>query len=100
MSEAESVGDWFFRMFPRPCRPRKRHLCRLCGGWIEAAELCCRWSGFQRGEGPFTSRAHAECYAATRRWDEGDWECCLPGDLERPTKRMEWPSVEDGRGGR
>lgn len=32
------------RLFPKLCKPRKRHRCRLCGGWIEIKERCCRWN--------------------------------------------------------
>lgn len=79
------------RLFPSPCKPKKKHECRLCDRRIQPGELCCRWTGFS--DGPFTSHAHPECYAATEKWDHGDWECCLQGDLERPPVRMYWPNA-------
>lgn len=70
------------------CIPRKPHKCRLCGQRIEVGESCLRWSGLTPGEGYFTSHAHPECYAETvkYKWDSGDWECSLPGDMERPSR--------------
>lgn len=87
MNELESpTGVQVQRMVRPLCRPRKRHLCRLCDEWIEAGEPCERWSGLCAGK-PFTSHAHPECYALTDDWDEGDWECCMQGDVERPNER-------------
>ena len=90
------LPDWVLRLFPKPCRPRKRHLCRVCGKWILAGEECARWTGVERGEGWWTCHTHPECYVVTRKWDDGDWECMFPGDAERPAVRMYWP--KDGKG--
>ena len=76
-------GSSLQRLVRPLCRPRKRHLCRLCDEWVEAGEPCERWTGFHDGA-PFTSHAHPECYAMTAKWDSGDWECCAPGDVTRP----------------
>ncbi len=74
-------------MSDKLCIPRKAHICRLCGERIEKGEPCQRWSGLIYGEGYFTSHAHPECYRETldAEWDEGDWECCGVGDMERPS---------------
>ena len=79
MSELETL-------FPNLCKPRKRHHCRLCGQWIEVAEPCCKWETLEPGEGYETSHAHPECYRVTiaENWVDEDWECCFPGDVERP----------------
>lgn len=75
------------RLFPKLCKPRKRHMCRLCGKFIQIAEPCCSWSNLEEGEGWSTSYAHPECYQETldSKWDDMDWECSAPGDLERPS---------------
>ena len=67
-------------------KPRKRQHCRLCGQRIAPGEPCKSWSGVEAGEGWWRSYAHPECYAQTEKekWDYGDWECCLPGDMDRP----------------
>jgi len=82
-------------LFPKPCHPRKRHRCRLCGEWIEVKEECCRWSGFDGGDGPWTSHAHPECYDSMEGEDDGTWESLMPGDCERPAVRMYWPNGKD-----
>ena len=48
----------------------------------------CRWTTFD--DGPRTYHAHPECYQVTLdgKWDNGDWECCCRGDLERPTPNV------------
>lgn len=73
-------------LFPKLCKPRKRHYCRLCGTTIAIGEPCCRWSNVESGEGYQTSHTHPECYQYTvdHKWDDGDWECCFPVDIERP----------------
>ncbi len=73
---------------------RKPHECRLCGELIHAGERCHRWSGFHENK-PFTSHAHPECYALTARWDDMDWECCLPGDVARPKLGASAPLREE-----
>jgi len=75
------------RYFPKPCKPRKAHHCRLCAGEIKIGELCCRWGYLEPGEGYGTSHAHPECYQVTldSKWDDGDWECASPGDVYCPT---------------
>ena len=88
------LPDWVLRLFPKPCRPRKTHRCRICDGRIVAGEECARWSGVDRSEGWWTSHAHPECYAMTQKWDQFDWESSF--DTERPTVRMYWP--KDGKG--
>jgi hypothetical protein len=80
------------RLFPKPCIPRKRHSCRICGQWIAPKEPCCRWSGFD--DGPWTSHAHPECYDSMEGEDHGTWESMMPGDGERPTVRMYWPNSQ------
>jgi hypothetical protein len=85
------------RLFPKPCIPRKRHLCRLCGTWIEAREPCCKWSGFD--DPPWTSYAHPECYDEMKAENEQVWESLLPGDIERPSVRMYWPNISVSHGG-
>ena len=52
-----------------------------------------RWTGVEPGEGWWTVHFHPECYAITQKWDDGDWECMLPGDYDRPAVRMYWPKV-------
>lgn len=87
---AVSVGsDALRRLFPQLCIPRKRHRCRLCWEWIEVKEPCCRWETLEPGEGYETYHAHPECYDVTLdgKWDCGDWECCLPGEVTRPNKK-------------
>ena len=83
--------------FPKLCKPRKRHRCRLCWQIIEINEPCCRWSGIEPGEGYRTEHAHPECYQDTldQNWDEMDWECCMPGDLERPTIKATHPDQQN-----
>lgn len=87
--QAVGCSEYVLRLFPKPCLPRKRHRCRICGRFIEVREPCCRWTGFY--EGPFTSHAHPECYDSTKDWDDGDWEGHAPGDDDRPATRMIWP---------
>jgi len=79
------------RQFPKLSRPRKPRRCRLCYGKIEIGEPCCRWEYLEPGEGYGTSYAHPECYQVTidSKWDEGDWECCSPGDVTRPNRQDE-----------
>jgi hypothetical protein len=79
------------RHFPKPCKPRKAHHCRLCAGKIEVGELCCKWEYLEPGEGYGTSHAHPECYQVTLdgKWDDGDWECASPGDVSRPNVKDE-----------
>lgn len=74
------------RLFPRLCNPRRWHRCRLCAQPIRPGEHCCRWSGLD-GAVYVTSHAHPECYQHTldEKWDEDDWEHCMPGDVERPS---------------
>lgn len=81
-----SLTPELLRHFPKPCRPRKTHRCRLCAGKIEVGEQCCKWEYLEPGEGYGTSHAHPECYQVTLdgKWDEGDWECASPGDVSRP----------------
>lgn len=78
----------FRRLFPKLCKPRKVHHCRLCGGSIGIAELCCSWSSLEPGEGYSQSYAHPECYDLTisEDWDSDVWESCTPGDISRPKK--------------
>lgn len=87
-----NVEQQFQRLFPKLCNPRKRHVCRLCGKFIQIAEPCCRWVTFE--DGPATHHTHPECYKLTlkQKWDDGDWECISPGDIERPI--IEHPTVE------
>ena len=84
---------------PKPCIPRKPHRCRLCGQRIEAKEPCCRWSGFDGGDGPWTSHAHPECYDDMEGEDDGTWESLMPGDCDRPAVRMYWPNNPDEKPG-
>ena len=86
-------SPFILRTFPKPCKPRKPHNCRLCGEVIAIKEECCRWSGFC--DGPFTSHAHPECYDATERWgcDGMEWEGLSSGDCERPPVRMFWENA-------
>lgn len=93
-TEADGVGSKallglspeLLALFPKLCRPRKKHRCRLCAGSIEVGEPCCRWDWLVPGQGHGTSHAHPECYQVTLdgKWDEGDWECEQPGDIARP----------------
>lgn len=66
------------------CKPRKPHRCRLCNERIEIGEPCHRYSGLEPGEGYYTIYTHPECLALTKDWDDGDWECCSPGEVVRP----------------
>lgn len=86
---AVPCSAFVLRAFPKPCFPRKRHWCRICGGVIAIKEPCCRWSYVERGEGYGTSHAHPECYAITQRWDDGDWESWEP-EGPRQTPPMVW----------
>lgn len=85
------------RAFPKPCHPRKKHQCVICGTRIEIKEPCCSWSGLDQGEGYRTAYAHPECYAMSEKWDDMDWECRFPGDDPRPETRMYWPNVQSDR---
>lgn len=68
------------------CVPRKRHVCRVCGTWIQKGEPCERWSGVEQGEGWQTCHAHPECLdKAHRTWHPDDWE--ERGEDERPTEK-------------
>jgi hypothetical protein len=87
------LPDWALLRFPRPCRPRKRHECRLCGTWVLPGEDCVRWTDLERGDGWWTCHMHPECYVATKEWDDGDWEFISPGDEDRPAVRMYWPKT-------
>jgi hypothetical protein len=82
------LPDWVLQLHPKPCRPRKRHACRVCGTGVLPGEECVRWVGVASGEGWWTCHAHPECYALTDDWDHDDWEFT---DAERPAVRMYWP---------
>lgn len=88
-AKTEGLSPELLAHFPKLCRPRKKHQCRLCAGDINVGEPCCRWSGLVPGEGYSTSHAHPECYQVTLdgKWDAGDWECAQPGDITRPTSK-------------
>lgn len=88
---AVPCSAFVLRQFPKPCKPRKRHHCIICGTRIEIAEECCRWSGLDPGEGYATCHAHPECYAITEKWDEMDWEYHSE-EGPRETPRMYWPN--------
>lgn len=64
--ERAPLPDWVLKRHPNPCRPRKRHECRICGQWIYPGEECVRWTGVERGEGWWTAHVHPECYVITR----------------------------------
>lgn len=91
LAEPIPVSEYVLRHFPKPCRPRKRHECRICGNFIWPKEPCCRWTGIESGEGWWTAYAHPECFNITQKWDSGDWECFSPEGDEKPTPRMAWP---------
>ncbi len=91
MSTAPRSG-YVLAHFSKPCIPRKRHECRVCGLWIAAGEHCCRWTGVTPSEGWWTCHAHPECYALTEDWDCVDWE--MPPSGEHPGIRMVWPSAD------
>ena len=84
-----SISEKLRAHFPKPCKPRKAHHCRLCGGKIEVGEPCCKWEYLEPGDGHSTSHAHQECYQYTidAKWGDGDWECMAPGDISRPNAR-------------
>lgn len=86
MSDAPTISPELAQLFPKLCKPRKRHRCRLCYGIIEVKEPCCRWSTLDEGEGYATSHAHPECYQVTldEDWSYDTWECSMPGDINRP----------------
>jgi hypothetical protein len=92
--ERAPLPDWVLKEHPKPCRPRKRHLCRVCDEWVLPGEECVRWSGVTNGEGWWTCHAHPECYVETEDWDY-EWDE-QPG-WDRPAVRMHWPKAgEEG----
>lgn len=92
--ERTPLPDWVLQLHPKPCRPRKRHACRVCDEWVLPREACVRWSGVTEGVGWWTCHAHPECYVETEDWDY-EWDE-HPG-WERPAVRMYWPKAgKDG----
>lgn len=88
--DSATCSDFVLSVFPRPCIPRNKHRCHLCWQTIDAGEACCRSTGLEPGAGYWTAHMHPECFDLTRRWDEGDWESHMLGDVERPGVRMVW----------
>lgn len=81
--------DWDAELrlyFPKFTRPRKTHLCRLCGMTIKQGDECARWAGPTPDAGYHTSHAHPECFRVTliEGWNDGDWERFDQGEMERP----------------
>ena len=70
-------------------KPRKRHICRVCGEFIEVGEQCHIYKGVEEGEGFYTLYFHNECWDYSRDWDENDWDTCGPGSISREEIRAE-----------
>jgi len=85
------MSESVYEYFPRMPLARKKHRCRLCDQTIPPEAPRCRWETFD--DGPRTYHAHPECYQVTLDdcWDDGDWENCHEGDIERPTQTTEKP---------
>ena len=66
-------------------KARKRHRCYLCGEAIEIGEVHVSEASKIDGD-LIASRFHGECLAATKDWQDDDWETFWQGDLKRPAK--------------
>lgn len=64
---------------------RKRHVCQLCGKYVQPGTKYISRFGFD--DGPAWAAMHIACEALTHDWDETDWETHSPGDGD-------WPSEE------
>lgn len=63
---------------------RKRHVCHLCGQWIEPGWKYIKRFGFD-DDGPVKQPMHIECESLTSSWDLTDWETFCVGDGDWPT---------------
>lgn len=64
-------------------KARKDHRCWLCAETIDKGTTYRRRVGIG-DDGPMTMHMHAECEAATRDWDQMDWEVtCFGSGIDR-----------------
>ena len=67
-------------------KARKLYYCDICGEEIQPGEVHVARRG--AGEGRVvTSRMHLDCEMLSKRWDQMEWECHLPGDCTRQDVR-------------
>lgn len=70
-------------------KARKKHKCLLCGEDIEIGEKYVKRTGTD--DGIITMKMHKECEKESSEWDEGDWQCISPYEMERPpVEGKEW----------
>lgn len=68
-------------------KARKRHWCLVCNEAIEVGEVYAARTGVE--DVVYTFRMHLECKELSSDWDQEDWECHSPGDVERPKAKAE-----------
>lgn len=86
------MSDWHLSSTKQ--KARKRHQCILCCGHIEPGEIYHKRTGVTDGEFG-EMKSHLACVAyADVTYDQTDWECLSPGDIDRK-QAEEWAKQKE-----